>query len=174
VATSQYLAGVNPSGAREARAAIIDTVSAPLTDSARTVLILAGVVGIVAVIFGLAVVKRLLADRRLPGWMTGGPVHEFAVAHRRALQWGVLALGLFVLVVWNKPTALVAVVVVLITLAVVGLVGLFAGRRGAPPESPGLGSGGTPPAIGAGPDAGSDAGPEATPAEPEPEDAVTR
>jgi hypothetical protein len=138
VARNQYLSGVNPSGKRAAQAAVIDTVSAPLTDGVRTVLIVAAVVAVLVVIVGLAVVQRLVSGRRLPGWMTGGPVHGFAVAHRKGLQWGVLAVGLLILVVWNKPTVLVAIVVVLVTLAVVGLVGLFATRR---PVAPPGGSG---------------------------------
>jgi len=155
VARNQYLSGLSPSQSKAANAAVIDTVSAPLTDTVRTVLILAAIVAVLAVVFGLAVVKRLLADRRLPGWMTGGPVHTFVAAHRKGLQWAVLAVGLLVLVVWSKPTALAAVVVVLITLAVVGLVGLFAGRRPSPPEAAGLEPGDAPPAVGAGPGPGS-------------------
>ena len=67
-----------------------------------------------------------------PSWMTGGPVHDFAAAHRKGLQWGVLGLGLLLLVVWNQPTALVAIVVVLVALALVGLSGcspVVAGSR---------------------------------------------
>jgi hypothetical protein len=140
-ATSQYLSGVNPPGRRAAQAAVVDTVSAPLTDGARTVLMVGAVAALLAVVAGLSVVQRLLTGRRLPGWMTGGPVHDVAVAHRPGLQWGVLAVGLFVLVVWDRPTVLVAVVVVLITVAVVGLVGLFAGRRVVPPRPPSLDGG---------------------------------
>jgi hypothetical protein len=143
VARNQYLAGVAPPGKQAAQAAVIDTVSAPLTDTVRTVLIVAAVVAVLAVVFGFGVVQRLVGDRRLPRWMTGGPVHAFAVAHRKGLQWGVLGLGLAVLVVWNSPTALVAVVVVLATLAVVGLVGLFAGR-GSPPPAVGSADAGGP------------------------------
>jgi hypothetical protein len=39
----------------------------------------------------------------------------------------VFGLGVLVLVVWNEPTAFVAVVTVLVTLAVVGVVGVLAG-----------------------------------------------
>ena len=68
-----------------------------------------------------------------PGWATGGPVHDVRRRHRKALQWGSLALGLVILVIWSNPTTLVAVVVVLVTLAVVGLVGLLG--RGAPVQT---------------------------------------
>ena len=72
--------------------------------------------------------------------MTGGPVHDFAAAHRKGLQWGVLGLGLLLLVVWNQPTALVAIVVVLVALALVGIVGLLAGRGRKPADDPRTGS----------------------------------
>jgi hypothetical protein len=147
-ATSQYLSGVDPPGTRAAQAAVIDAVSAPLTDGARTVLVVAAVVALLAVAAGLSVVQRLLAGRRLPAWMTGGPVHAFAVTHRVGLQWGVLAVGLFVVVVWNQPTVLVAVIVVLITVAAVGLVGLFATRRPPPAlGTPGPDPGDVPTAV---------------------------
>ena len=81
--------------------------------------------------------------------MTGGPVHDFVARNRKALQWGILAVGLLVLVVWSNPTALVAVVVILITLAVIGLVGLYGGRRPAPAVA-GLATGDAPGAGGAG------------------------
>jgi len=69
-----------------------------------------------------------VGEMRKPGWATGGPVYDFVALHRKALQWGVLALGLLILVIWSNPTTVVAVFVTLITLAVVGLVGLYAGR----------------------------------------------
>lgn len=58
--------------------------------------------------------------------MTGGPVHDFVARHRKGLQWGVMALALVLLVLWNKPTVLVAVVILLVAFALIGLVGLFA------------------------------------------------
>ncbi len=86
--------------------------------------------------------------------MKRGPFHGFTAAHRKGLQWGVLGLGLLILVLWNQPTALVAAVVVLIALALVGLVGLIAGRG---PRSGTVGPGTAPgpsdgaPAVGTGP-----------------------
>jgi hypothetical protein len=139
VARNQYLGGVDPPGRRAAQTAVIDTVSAPLTDTVRTVLIVAAIVAVLGVVFGLTAITRLLAEHRLPGWMRSGPVHASTVAHRKGLQWGVLVVGLAVLVGWNRPTALVAVVVVLVTLALIGAVGLWAGRG-----SPSPGTGGEP------------------------------
>jgi hypothetical protein len=71
-------------------------------------------------------------------------VHAFVVRHRRGLQWGILGLGLLVLVVWSNPTTPVAITVVLIALVLIGLVGLFAGRRSSGTASdpgPEIGSG---------------------------------
>ena len=128
VARNHYIAGLQPPQSPEAATAVIDTVTATLRDTVRIILVVAALVAIGAVAAGNAWVRRKIGDMRKPGWVTGGPVHDFVALHRKALQWTVLALGLLILVIWSNPTTLVAVVVTLITLAVVGLVGLFAGR----------------------------------------------
>jgi len=139
VGRNQYLSSLSPDQSKPANAAVIDTVSAPLQDGVRTIVIIAAVVAVIAVLAGVPAIQRLVARRSGPSWLSAGPFHDFVSAHRRGLQWAVLAVGLFVLVVWNKPTTLVAVIVVLITLALIGLVGLVAGRRGAPsPGTPSL------------------------------------
>ena len=125
VARNQYLNSLSPSQSKPATSAVIDTVSASLLDTVRIIFIVAAVVAIVGVIFGNAWIRAWLGSRRKPSWMTGGPVHDFIADHRKGLQWGIIGLGLLILVVWNQPTALVAVVVVLIALVLVGLVGLF-------------------------------------------------
>ncbi len=117
---------------------MIDTVTAPLQDTVRTILIL----------------RRHRRHHR-PGGRhprrpdVGRRRGEAGVGQpgaRSTTSWPRtaggcsgrrLAVGLFILVVWNKPTTLVAVVVVLVTLAVIGLVGLLAGRPlrpGRPPD----------------------------------------
>ena len=110
-------------------------------------------IAVVAVIVGNSRVRAWVGARTIPSWVRGGPVHDFAAAHRKGLQWGVLGLGLLLLVVWNQPTALVAIVVVLVALALVALVGLLAGR-GAKPETGGAGPGPVngAPAVGTGPE----------------------
>ena len=128
VARNQYLSGIKPPQSPAAQAAVIDIVTTNLRDAVRIILIVAALVAIIAIAAGNSWIRAKAGDMRKPGWVTGGPVHDFVAGHRRALQWGVLALGLLILVIWGNPTTLVAVVVVLITLAVVGLVGLFAGR----------------------------------------------
>jgi hypothetical protein len=129
VARNQYLSALLPGQSVAAAAAVFDTVLALLLDSVRTIMYVAAAVALVAFVVG----NRWLRDqaRRVhaPSWLTAGPVPTFVGAHRRGLQWAVLGVGLFILVVWTNPTTLVAIVVILVTLAVVGLVGLLAGRR---------------------------------------------
>ncbi len=129
VARNHYLSSLDPSQSKAAASAVLDTVSALLLDSVRTVLVVSALIAVGGFVVGNERVKAWLGARGRPSWMTEGPVHGFAAAHRRGLQWGALGLGLFILVVWNEPTALVAVVVVLAALAAAGLVGLYAGRR---------------------------------------------
>jgi hypothetical protein len=125
-ARDQYLSSLGPARSRAANAAVVDTVTVALRDMARTVLIVAAVIAVVAVIAGNRQFRAWLSRREKPAWMTRGPVHRFVVSHRVGLQWSVLVVGLVILVIWSNPTALVAVVVVLIALAVVGAVGLLA------------------------------------------------
>ncbi len=138
---SHYLSSLGPTQSRPATEAVIDTVSASLLDTVRTLFVVAAVIVLVAVAVGNSSVRAWMVDRHKPSWMTGGPVHDFAAAHRRGLQWGVIGLAMLLLVVWNQPTALVAVVVVLVALALVALIGLLAGRNrksgsGGPDEGP--------------------------------------
>ena len=155
VARNQYLNSLSPSQSKPATTSVIDTVSASLLDTVRTIFIVAAVIAVVSVVVGNAWVRGWLGNGRKPLWMTDGPVHDFVAAHRKGLQWGIIGLGLLLLVVWNQPTALVAVVVVLVALALVGLVGLF-GRGAtssgtdAPGSRPGPGPSG-PPEVGSGP-----------------------
>jgi hypothetical protein len=144
VARSQYLSSLSPSQSKAANAAVIDTVSAPLQDTIRAILFLALLIAVVALVAGVPAVRTWVTEREQPGWLAGGRFHDFVAAHRRGLQWAVLGVGLFVLVVWDKPTSRVAVIVVLITLAVIGVIGLFASRR-PDPAGAGLGRGGTKP-----------------------------
>ncbi len=137
VGRNQYLSSLKVSQSRATTAAVIDTVDAVLLDTVRTVLIVAAIVAIVAFVVGLGPVRRWMRTRTMPSWLSSGPVHDAVAAHRKAFQWGVLVLGLVILVLWNQPTVAVALVIVLLTLFVVMLVGLYGGRRtsdGRPPE----------------------------------------
>ncbi len=141
VGRNQYLSGLKPPQSPEAASAVIDTVTANLREAVRIILILAAVVAVIAVAAGNAWVRRTVGTMNKPGWATGGPAHDFVAGHRKALQWGILALALVILVIWSTPTTLVAVVVILIALALIGLVGLF-GRQAPEPASAGAGRGG--------------------------------
>ena len=129
VARNLYLSSLDVSRSKPANAAVIDTVSAGLLDTVRTVLVLSALVALVGYLVGNARVRRLFANRTGPAWTTSGPVHDFVAVHRRALQWGTVGIALFVLVVWNNPTVLVAVVVALVTLALVALIGFWGKSR---------------------------------------------
>jgi hypothetical protein len=159
VVRNQYLSGLGPSRSKPANAAVIDTISAGLLDTVRTVLVLSALAALIAFLAGNATVRRFFATRTWPSWTTSGRAHDFVAAHRGALQWTTLGIALFILVVWNNPTLLVAVVVVLVALAVVGLVGLW-GRRTSTTRS----GGPEGPAPGAGPERGADTTSGAAPA----------
>jgi hypothetical protein len=128
VARNQYLSSLLPSQSRAAAAAVFDALVALLLDSIRTIMIVAAIVALVAVVAGNRWVRAQFNRAGRPAWLHDGPVSRFVALHRKGLQWAVIAVGLVVLVVWTNPTTLVAVIVVLVTLAVVGLVGV-AGRR---------------------------------------------
>ena len=132
IGRNQYLSSLSAGQSRPANAAVIDTVDAALLDTVRTVLIVAAVIAVIAFVVGTRTVRRALQGRTAPGWLTGGPVHDTMAAHRKAFMWGVLVIGLVVLVVWNEPTVKVALIVVLVTLFVVLLVGLYTARRTPP------------------------------------------
>lgn len=142
VGRNQYLGSLKVTQSKATTAAIIDTVDAALLVTVRTVLVLAGIVALAAFVVGLGPVRTWMQERPMPSWLSGGPVHDTVASHRKAFQWGVLVLGLVILVLWNQPTVAVAVVVVLVTLSVVMLVGLYGGRR--PTD-------GQPPVVGPGP-----------------------
>lgn len=129
VGRNQYLSSLKVTQSEATTAAVIDTVDAALLDTVRAVLVLAGVVALVAFVVGLGPVRRWMRERTMPAWLSSGPVYDTVSGYRRAFQWGVLVLGLVILVVWNQPTVKVALIIVLVTLFVVMLVGLFGGRR---------------------------------------------
>ncbi|HEX3981073.1 MAG TPA: hypothetical protein VHW93_07610 [Acidimicrobiales bacterium] len=147
VARNQYLGSLHVGQSLAANSAAIDIVTSSLRAGVRIILIVAAVVAILSLVAGSKYVRSKADGERAPDWLTQGPVHDFVAAHRRALQWMILVVGLLVLVVWSEPTALVAVVVILITLAVIGLVGLYGGRSPTPAVA-GLGTGDGPGAGG--------------------------
>jgi hypothetical protein len=137
VGRDQYLSSLLQSQSKPAAAAVFDTIAALLLDSVRTIMFVAVAVALVAFFVGNRWLRQQAGRLHAPGWLTDGPVPTFVGVHRKGLQWAVLGVGLFILVVWTNPTALVAVIVVLVTLAFVGLIGFLAGRR--PHPAPGAG-----------------------------------
>jgi hypothetical protein len=136
VARNQYLSSLLPGQSKAAAAAVLDTIAALLIDSVRTIMYVAAAVALVAFAIGNRWLRLQARRIRVPTWLVDGPVPAFVGLHRRGLQWSVLGVGLFILVVWTNPTTLVAVVVILVTLAVVGLVGILAGHRGGSRPAP--------------------------------------
>ena len=157
IARNQYLSSLSPARSQAANAAVIDTVSAVLRETVRTILFAAALIALGALIAGNSRLRAWLADMGRPSWMTAGPVHGFVAVHRKGLQWTVLGVGLLLLVVWNNPTTLVAVIVLPVTLVVVGLVGVVAGR-GSTASADALSARDRVPAVGSG-DPGSAADP---------------
>jgi len=150
VARNQYLSGLSPSQSVAANSAVIDTVTASLRMAVRIILIVAVLVALGALIAGNTRLRAWMGTRNRPDWMTGGPAHDFVARHRAGVQWGILGVGLLVLVVWTDPTTLVAITVVLIALALVGLVGVFIGRNRTPLTAGAGAGGGTGPVGDAG------------------------
>ena len=136
VGRNQYLSSLKVTQSKATTAALIDTVDAALLDTVRAVLVLAGVLALAAFVIGLEPVRRWMRERTMPLWVSSGPVYGFVSGYRRAIQWGVLVLGLVVLVLWNQPTVKVALFIVLLTLFVVMLVGIYGGKRQSAGESP--------------------------------------
>ena len=135
VARNQYLSGLSPNQSVAANQAVIDTVTGALREAVRIILVASALIAIVALVAGNRRVRTRMADGTQSRWVTADPLHGFVVRHRKILQWGTIAVGLLVLVVWDSPTTLVAVVVVLIALVLVGLIGLYAGM-GSPTATP--------------------------------------
>jgi hypothetical protein len=125
VARHQYLSGLSPNQSVAANQAVIDTVTATLRLGLRIILGVSALIALVALLAG---------NRRIRAWASRGdrpdnPVHRFVVSHRKSLRWGTLGLALLVLVVWNEPTTLVAVIVVAVSLVLIGVVGLYGSDR---------------------------------------------
>jgi hypothetical protein len=129
VGVNAYLDTVHPPQSKGATTAVIDTVDAPLLDTVRTVLIVAALVTLAALLAGSSHIRHWVVNQQKPAWTTGGAAHDFVAAHRRGLEWGVLASGLLILLIWNEPTVLVAVIVLLVSFAMMGVVGVLGRSR---------------------------------------------
>ncbi len=124
-----YLNALGTSVSLPAAANAYDAMSAFPLGTTRVVLLISVIIALIGVAVGN---KRLRAWARSvdkPMWLVESSVHRWIRAHRRLLQWAVVAVGFVVIVVWDNPTPLVAIVIVVIDLAVVGLIGILAGRN---------------------------------------------
>ena len=156
VGRNQYLSSLQAQPVpKPATAAIIDTVDAALLDSVRTDADPRRRGGRRGLRHRARAGAAMDRAHPVPQWLTSGPVHAAVAAHRKAFQWGVLVLGLVVLVLWNQPTVKVALIIVLVTLFVVSwsvstAVATrrrpVAAARRRPWTGPGRPSGDTPPA----------------------------
>jgi hypothetical protein len=93
------------------------------------VLLISVIIALIAIAVGNNRLRAWARSVDKPNWLAESAAHRWVRAHRRLLQWAVLAIGFVVIVVWDNPTPLVALVIVVVDLAVVGLIGLMAGRR---------------------------------------------
>jgi hypothetical protein len=133
VARNHYLSSLNPSQSVAANSAVIAIVTNSLRAAVRIILIIAAVVALIGVIAGIPALRRWVGGHQRPAFLVDSPFVRFVAAHRKGLQWTVLVIGLAVLVLWNNPTSLVAVIVVIIALIFVAVVGLIGGNPGAAP-----------------------------------------
>jgi hypothetical protein len=124
-----YLNALGTSVSLPAAANAYDAITAFPLGTTRVVLLISVIIALIAIAVGNNRLRAWARSVDKPNWLAESAVHRWVRAHRRLLQWAVLAIGFVVIVVWNNPTPLVALVIVVVDLAVVGLIGLMAGRR---------------------------------------------
>jgi hypothetical protein len=129
IGRDEYLNALRPSVPRVAAANAYDAVTAFPLGTTRVVLLVALLIALVGIAVGNDRLRSWSHSVNKPGWLVDGPVHLWIRTYRRPLQWAVLAIGFVVIVVWDNPTPLVAIVIAAIVLAAVGLIGAMAGRR---------------------------------------------
>jgi hypothetical protein len=139
-----YLNALGTSVSLPAAANAYDAITAFPLGTTRVVLLISVLIALIAIAVGNNRLRAWARSIDKPNWLAESAAHRWVRAHRRLLQWATLAIGFVVIVVWDNPTPLVALVIVLIALAVVGLIGLMAGRQAVLAGVP-AGSGGEPP-----------------------------
>lgn len=122
---NQYLSSLGPSQSRPANEAVLDAFSASLVATTRWVLLASALVAIGGALVGVPALRRWAASRQTPSWLAEGPFHDAVTNHRRGWLWAAVGIGAIVLVAWNDPTVVVAVVCAAVVLAVVGTIGLI-------------------------------------------------
>jgi hypothetical protein len=122
-----YLNALGTSVSLPAAANAYDAITSFPLGTTRVVLLISVIIAVVAMAVGNNRLRSWARSVDKPSWLAESAAHRWARAHRRLLQWATLAVGFVVIVVWDNPTPLVALVIVAIDLAVVGLIGLMAG-----------------------------------------------
>jgi hypothetical protein len=139
-----YLNALGASVSLPAAANAYDAMTAFPLGTTRVVLLISVIIALVAIAVGNNRLRSWAGSVDKPNWLAESAAHRWVRAHRRLLQWATLAVGFVVIVVWDNPTPLVAIVIVAIDLAVVGLIGMMAGRHAVLAGVPGA-PGGEPP-----------------------------
>jgi hypothetical protein len=140
-----YLNALGTSVSLPAAANAYDAMTSFPLGTTRVVLLISVIIALVAIAVGNNRIRSWARSVDKPNWLVESAAHRWIRAHRRLLQWATLAIGFVVVVVWDNPTPLVAIVIVAITLAVVGLIGMMAGRHAVLAGVPaGPGSSGAP------------------------------
>jgi hypothetical protein len=140
-----YLNALGTSVSLPAAANAYDAMTSFPLGTTRVVLLISVIIALVSMAVGNNRIRSWARSVDKPNWLVESAAHRWIRAHRRLLQWATLAIGFVVVVVWDNPTPLVAIVIVAITLAVVGLIGMMAGRHAVLAGIPaGPGSSGAP------------------------------
>ncbi len=139
IGRTEYLNALNGTLPTDALGAVYDTLTAHLREVLRIILVLSLVALIAAVLVGNSHVRGWLREKDVPDWLSSGRVPIFIGAHHKGVRWGIVGVGLALLVLWASPTPLVVFVVALIVIALVALVSLF--RSGRPPAAPAVAGG---------------------------------
>jgi hypothetical protein len=133
IGRNQYLHSLPASVSTAAAADAYDIMVANLLSVVRGILFAGVIAAVITVAFGNTWIRAHLGALKQPSWLVNGPFIRFLTAFRRALQWGVVAVGAVILFTWVNPSPLVVIVVAAVVAVIDALIG-FAGRRpgGAP------------------------------------------
>jgi hypothetical protein len=141
---NQYLHYLPRSVSPAAAAAAYAIMVANLLSVVRGILIAAVIAALVTAAFGNAWIRAHLGALKKPSWLVGGPFIRFLTAFRRALQWGVVAVGAVILFTWVNPSPLVVLVVALVVVVIDALIGFAVHRPTGAAALAAAGSGGAP------------------------------
>jgi hypothetical protein len=144
VGRNLYLNALGPSVSKPAAASAYDAITAFPLGTTRVVLLISVIIAAISMAVGSNRLRTWVRSVDGPNWFADSAAHRWVRVHRRLLQGATLAIGFVVIVVWDNPTPLVAIVIVAIDLAGVGLIAMMAGRHTAMAGVP-AGPGSEPP-----------------------------